>query len=67
MGVIPPVRNHRISNAGMSIKDVFNVNGGPNQIYGTTGQVNQSYEPGLDEEDRNSLRMTPRNQKTSYK
>jgi chitin synthase len=56
---VPPVRT-RISNAGMNVKDVFDVNGGPNGIYGTSGNVNQAYEPVV-EEDRNSLRMQPRN------
>ncbi|XP_055676574.1 chitin synthase chs-2 isoform X1 [Lutzomyia longipalpis] len=61
---VPPVRNLRTSNAGINVKDVFDANGGPAQaIYGTTtGQVNQAYEPVIDEEDRNSLRLTPRNQ-----
>ncbi|XP_059614740.1 chitin synthase chs-2 [Phlebotomus argentipes] len=61
---VAPARNHRISNAGINVKDVFDSNGGPGQpIYGTTtGQVNQAYEPVIDEEDRNSLRLTPRNQ-----
>ncbi|GAB0097474.1 Chitin synthase [Sergentomyia squamirostris] len=64
LGVPPPVRSLRTSNAGINVKDVFDVNGGPAQpIYGTTtGQVNQAYEPVIDEEDRNSLRLTPRNQ-----
>uniref|UniRef100_A0A1B0DF64 Uncharacterized protein n=1 Tax=Phlebotomus papatasi TaxID=29031 RepID=A0A1B0DF64_PHLPP len=61
---VPPPRNHRTSNAGINVKELFDVNGGPAQpIYGTTtGQVNQAYEPVIDEEDRNSLRLTPRNQ-----
>lgn len=55
-----PVRNHRVSNAGgINIKDVFDVNGGP---YGVAGQINQGYEPVVDDDDRNSLRLTPRNQ-----
>lgn len=54
-----PVRNHRISNAGpMSVKDVFEVNGG---TYGQAGQINQGYEPVIEDDDRNSLRLTPRN------
>ncbi|XP_055379222.1 chitin synthase chs-2 isoform X1 [Condylostylus longicornis] len=67
-GIIP-TRNTRTSNAGLSIKDVFSPNGGPGEIYGTTngsgGQVNQGYEHVLDEEDRNSLRLTPRNPNSS--
>lgn len=53
-----PVRNTRTSNAGISVKDVFDPNGGPaaasslatvanaSQIYGVTGggQTNLSYE-----------------------
>ncbi|KAJ6636552.1 Chitin synthase chs-2 [Pseudolycoriella hygida] len=55
-----PTRNHRVSNAGgINIKDVFDVNGGP---YGQAGQINQGYEHVVDDEDRNSLRLTPRNQ-----
>lgn len=55
-----PTRNHRVSNAGgINIKDVFDVNGGP---YGQAGQINQAYEPVIDDDDRNSLRLTPRNQ-----
>lgn len=59
-----PIRPHRSSNAvPMNIKDVFDVNGGQNsQIYGTSGQVNQAYEPVVDEDDPNSLRLAPRNQ-----
>lgn len=59
-----PTRNHRVSNAGgISIKDVFDVNGGPHSpIYGQGGQINQGYEPVVDDDDRNSLRLTPRNQ-----
>lgn len=54
-----PARNHRVSNAGgINIKDVFDVNGGP---YGQGGQINQGYEPVVDDDDRNSLRLTPRN------
>lgn len=54
-----PTRNPRTSNAGISIKDVFDPNGGPtSQIYGQTGQANIAYE----DEDRNSLRLNPRNQ-----
>lgn len=57
---MPPPRNHRVSNAGgINIKDVFDVNGGP---YGQAGQINQGYEPVVDDDDRNSLRLTPRNQ-----
>lgn len=60
------MRTHRSSNAvPMNIKDVFDVNGGPNsQIYGTRespGQINQAYEPVVDDDDRNSLRLAPRN------
>lgn len=60
-----PMRPHRISNAvPISVKDVFDVNGGPNsQIYGVSGvagHINQAYEPVVDD-DRNSLRLAPRN------
>lgn len=57
----------------VNIKDVFDVNGGPGsqiygtnggQIYGTTGAVNQGYEHVIEEDDRNSIRLTPRNQVT---
>lgn len=69
LGIPPPVRNHRTSNAtAVSIKDVFDVNGGPNsQIYGPNGNnreaghVNQAYEPVVEDDDRNSLRLAPRN------
>lgn len=57
----------RISNAGVSVKDIFNVNGGPGgggDIYGVTGQLNQAYEPVIEDDDRNSLRLQPRNQVT---
>lgn len=61
----PPPRPLRTSNAGVSVKDIFNVNGGPGgDIYGVTGQVNQSYEPVIEDDDRNSLRLQPRNQVT---
>lgn len=65
-GVPPPMRAHRASNAvPMNIKDVFDVDGGPNsQIYGTRdspGQINQAYEHVVDDADRNSLRLAPRN------
>ncbi|XP_053696809.1 chitin synthase chs-2 [Sabethes cyaneus] len=60
-----PARPTRISNAGVSVKDIFNVNGGPGgDIYGVTGQVNQAYEPVIEDDDRNSLRLQPRNQVT---
>lgn len=60
------MRPHRSSNAvPMNIKDVFDVSGGPNsQIYGTSGnpgQINQAYEPVVEDDDRNSLRLAPRN------
>lgn len=60
------MRTHRASNAiPINIKDVFDVNGGPNsQIYGTRespGHINQSYEHVVDEDDRNSLRLATRN------
>jgi hypothetical protein len=44
------------------VKEIFNGNGGPN-IYGTNvaGAVNQGYEH-VEEEDGNSIRLTPRNQ-----
>lgn len=54
----------------MSIRDVFDVNGGPNsQIYGTTGNVghiNQAYEPVVEDDGRNSLRLTPRNHQAGW-
>lgn len=61
-----PMRPHRISNAvPINVKDVFDVNGGPNsQIYGVSGvagHINQAYEPVVDDDDRNSLRLAPRN------
>lgn len=60
-----PARPTRTSNAGVSVKDIFNVNGGPGgDIYGVTGQVNQAYEPVIEDDDRNSLRLQPRNQVT---
>lgn len=61
----------RSSNAGMSVKDVFDPNGGlppaaAAAIYGhtaaTAGQSNLAYEPISDDEGRNSLRLNPRNQ-----
>lgn len=55
-------RHPRISNAGVNVKDVFDPSGGPGGIYGTTGQLNQAYEPVIDEDDGNSLRLTARNQ-----
>lgn len=72
MGIVPPVRTHRTSNAGpKNIKDVFDVNGGPNsQIYGTSGgdrgHVNQAYEPVVEDDNRNSLRLAPRNHQVSW-
>lgn len=58
-----PIRNVRTSNAGMSIKDVFDPNGGPtSQIYGQAGQANLAYEQGIDDDVQSSLRMNPRNQ-----
>lgn len=54
-------RHPRISNAGINVKDVFDPSGGPGGIYGTTGQLNQAYEPVIDEGDGNSLRLTARN------
>lgn len=61
-----PMRPHRVSSAvPINVKDVFDVNGGPNsQIYGVSGgvgHINQAYEPVVDEDDRNSLRLSPRN------
>lgn len=66
-----PMRTHRSSNAvPISVKDVFDVNGGPNsQIYGISGnagQINQAYEPVVDEDDRNSLRLAPRNHQAAW-
>lgn len=60
------MRPHRISTAvPINVKDVFDVNGGPNsQIYGVSGgvgHINQAYEPVVDDDDRNSLRLAPRN------
>ncbi|XP_034664927.1 chitin synthase chs-2 isoform X2 [Drosophila subobscura] len=64
-GVVPNQRSGRVSNAGISIKDVFNVNGiPPEQIYGSNGggTINQGYEHVIDEDgDGNSLRLTTRN------
>ncbi|XP_065368049.1 chitin synthase chs-2 isoform X1 [Calliphora vicina] len=63
-GGIPNVRSGRISNAGINIKDVFNVNGVPaEQIYGSNGggTINQGYEHVNEEDDGNSLRLTTRN------
>ncbi|KAM7362637.1 hyaluronan synthase-like protein kkv isoform 1-T3 [Cochliomyia hominivorax] len=63
-GGIPNVRSGRVSNAGINIKDVFNVNGGPGeQIYGSNGggTINQGYEHVNEEDDGNSLRLTTRN------
>lgn len=55
-----PTRPVRSSNAGINIKEIFNTNGG-HPIYGAqSGAVNQAYELGEDE-DGNSIRMTPRN------
>lgn len=52
------------------MKDVFDVNGGPNsQIYGTSGnvgQINQAYEPVVDDDDRNSLRLAPRSHQVAW-
>lgn len=66
-----PIRTHRTSNAvPMNIKDVFDVNGGPNaQIYGVSaniGQINQAYEPVVEDDDRNSLRLSPRNHQAQW-
>lgn len=55
-----PTRPVRSSNAGINIKEIFNTNGG-HQIYGTSGAVNQGYEH-VEEDDGNSIRLTPRNQ-----
>lgn len=64
-----PSRPVRSSNAGINVKELFNTNGGPNahNLYGTAqvaavaGAVNQGYEH-VEEEDGNSIRLTPRNQ-----
>jgi len=69
------VRPARPSLAGsvVNIKDVFDMsNGGPHAIYGANpeqqiygvaaGNLNQGYEHVLEEDERNSLRLTPRNQ-----
>lgn len=68
-----PVRNTRTSNAGISVKDVFDPNGGPPpnaaQIYGGSvggvvvgavggGQTNLTYE----HEDGEAMHMSPRSQ-----
>lgn len=59
---LQPARPVRSASAGINIKEIFNQNGGPNhQIYGTTAAVNQAYEH-VEEEDGNSIRLTPRNQ-----
>lgn len=55
-----PTRPVRSSNAGINIKEIFNTNG-VHPIYGTSGQVNQGYEH-VEDEDGNSIRLTPRNQ-----
>lgn len=64
------IRTHRSSNAApINIKDVFDVNGGPNSsIYGQSvvGHVNQAYEPSVEDIERNSLRMSPRNHQASW-
>ncbi|KAI8045394.1 hypothetical protein M5D96_001574 [Drosophila gunungcola] len=52
-GALPNQRSGRVSNAGISIKDVFNVNGGAaEQIYGSNGggTINQGYEHVIDED-----------------
>lgn len=54
-----PLRPVRSSNAGINIKEIFN-NGG-HSIYGTSGTINQGYEH-VEDEDGNSIRLTPRNQ-----
>lgn len=58
-----PSRPVRSSNAGVNVKELFNVNGGSphNNLYGTTAAINQAYEH-VEEEDGNSIRLTPRNQ-----
>lgn len=68
VGVPQPMRTHRSSSAvPVNIKDVFDVNGGPNsQIYGAPGQINQAYEPVVDEDDRNSLRLAQRSHQASW-
>lgn len=49
---------------------MFDVNGGPNaQIYGPNtngGHVNQGYEPVVEDDDRNSLRLAPRNLQVAW-
>lgn len=55
-----PTRPVRSSNAGINIKEIFNTNG-VHPIYGTSGQINQGYEH-VEDEDGNSIRLTPRNQ-----
>lgn len=74
-GVTQPTlgRPARPSLAGsvVNIKDVFDINGGAGsqiygsnggQIYGTTGALNQGYEHVIEDDERNSIRLTPRNQ-----
>lgn len=59
---LQPPRPVRSASAGINIKEIFSQNGVPNhQIYGTSGAVNQGYEH-VEEEDGNSIRLTPRNQ-----
>ncbi|XP_037922524.1 chitin synthase chs-2 isoform X1 [Hermetia illucens] len=55
-----PPRKPRTSNAGINIKDVFNTNGT------VGGQINQGYEHVAEEDDRNSLHLTPRNHQVSW-
>lgn len=65
-----PLRSGRISNAGISVKDVFDPNGGPangSHIYGHTGsiggiggQTNHSYEH--DDVGGNAMQMNARSQ-----
>ncbi|XP_077301033.1 hyaluronan synthase-like protein kkv isoform X2 [Arctopsyche grandis] len=52
-----PVRNTRISNAGISVKDVFQ---DPN------GQVGRGYEPALGDDDSGSLRLQPRPSQVTF-
>lgn len=72
LGIPPPIRAHRTSNAGpINVKDVFDVNGGPNsQIYGVGGggggHVNQAYEPVVEDGDPNSLRLKPRTHQVQW-
>lgn len=60
-----PARPHRTSNAGpINVKDVFDVTGGVSGVSG--GHVNQAYEPVLEVDERDSLRLAPRNHQVQW-